>query len=245
MEQLSAALSFILERFQAEADPDPAVILPVALGVVALTAIPRVWRVIRQAATIIHEMGHVVAAVCAGRRVSGIRLHSDTSGVTVSRGRAQGPGLLITMLAGYPAPGLLAVGMAALAMAGQAGIALTVYQVILLAALLLSRNVIGIVSTLLAVGLTGVVWWYNEPDIVVSVVVALSVFYAIAGLRSTGDLVRLHTGGRRRGSSAAATDAAQAARAWPALPLPAWCWLGFFLLVGAGCAAAVGWLLFA
>ncbi len=215
-------------------------------AVVLLTAVPGIWRVTRQAATIVHEMGHVFASLLSGRRVSGIRLRTDTSGVTVSRGRPQGPGLLLTFLAGYPAPGLLALGLTWLGASGHAGAALTVYQVILLLALLLSRNLVGIVSCLAAVLLTGVIWWQNDPQLVGYTVVALGVFYALAGVRGTLDVWRVHLTARRRPrAQVAGTDASRAARAWGFLPLPAPVWLLLFLLISLASATAVFWLLFA
>ena len=39
-----------------------------------------------------------------GRRLAGIRLHSDTSGLTVSRGKPTGIGMILTAAAGYTAP---------------------------------------------------------------------------------------------------------------------------------------------
>ena len=40
--------------------------------------------------TITHEGAHGVAAFVTGRRLQGIRLHSDTSGLTISSGRPSG-----------------------------------------------------------------------------------------------------------------------------------------------------------
>lgn len=250
MDQVRAAFDFVDERFSTAAETDPTVVAALAAAVVILTAVPRVWRIIRQAATIIHEMGHVLAAWLSGRRVSGIRLHSDTSGVTVSRGRPQGPGMLVTALAGYPAPGLLALGLVWLAMSGFGGAALTVYQVVILLALLLSRNVVGILSCLISVLGTGYIWWINDPELVTYTVVALGIFYAVAGVRGTLDVCALHLSGLRRRSrpaarqAAAATDASRAAQAWRLLALPAPVWLGLFLLLSASSAAAVFWMLF-
>lgn len=237
---MQTVLDFLGERWTSQADADPTLVLAITGAVVLLALVPRTWRVLRQAATIIHEMGHVFAALVSRRRVSGIRLHSDTSGATLTWGKSQGPGLLFTFLAGYPAPGLLAVALAWLALAGHAGAALTVYQVILLLALLLSRNAVGIFSCLASVLVTGAIWWHNDAQLVVYTVVALAVFYGIAGLRGTLDLWASHLSRRQ---SSAGSDAAQAARAWGALPLPAWVWLIIFLLISASCAAAVIWLL--
>lgn len=217
----------------------------IVVVIVVLTAVPSVWRVTRQASTIIHEMGHVIAAWATGRRVSGIKLHSDTSGVTVSRGRAQGPGLLLTFLAGYPAPGLLAAGLVWLSTSGYSGAALTIYQAVLILALTLSRNAVGIFSCLLAVIGTGLIWWHNDPEIVGYTVVALGVFYALSGVRGTFDVCRVHMTPRSRSTAAVAgTDASQAAKAWRLLPVPAALWLFLFLAVSVASAGGVVWMLF-
>lgn len=241
MEQVGTAVDFIAERWGIAADPEPLRLGLLVAVVLALTLYPGSWRILSQASTIVHEMGHVFVAILTGRKVSGIRLHADSSGVTTSRGRGQGPGLLMTFLAGYPAPGVLAVGLTWLAVAGHSGAALTVFQVVLLLALLLSRNFVGILSCLLAVLAVGAIWWWNEPTVVVYTVAGLGIFYALAGVRDTWGLCRIHASGRGKSSG---TDAAQAARAWRMLPLPAWFWLLFFLVLSLGSAAVVGWMLF-
>jgi hypothetical protein len=67
----------------------------------------RVWHVSRNVVTLAHEGGHAVVSIASGRRLDGIRLHSDTSGVTSSRGKNHGPGLILTTAAGYVTPSLL------------------------------------------------------------------------------------------------------------------------------------------
>ena len=54
----------------------------IAAGVVALAVVVphTVWRLARNAITIAHEGGHGLVALLTGRRLDGIRLHSDTSG---------------------------------------------------------------------------------------------------------------------------------------------------------------------
>lgn len=80
--------------------------LVIATGLVALAAVgPRpLWRLSRNAVTIAHEGGHGLLALLTGRRLDGIRLHSDTSGVTVSRGKPTGLGMILTAAGGYTAP---------------------------------------------------------------------------------------------------------------------------------------------
>lgn len=92
--------------------PDPDQWLVFVTGLVALLAVlPHgVWRVSRNAVTIAHEGGHGLIALVSGRRLDGIRLHSDTSGLTVSRGKPTGIGMVLTAAAGYTAPPLLGLG---------------------------------------------------------------------------------------------------------------------------------------
>ena len=49
------------------------------------------WRLAGKVITIAHEGGHALVSVLSGRRLDGIRLHADSSGVTYSRGRRAGP----------------------------------------------------------------------------------------------------------------------------------------------------------
>ena len=81
----------------------------IGAGLVALVLVwwRTTWRTVRLGVTVVHEAGHAVVAVLVGRRLSGIKLHSDTSGVTLSRGKPSGPGMVAMLAAGYLAPALL------------------------------------------------------------------------------------------------------------------------------------------
>ena len=94
--------------------PAPPVWVVAVSGVVALIVVLNgwFWHLTRNAITIAHEGGHALVSVLAGRRLQGIRLHSDTSGETRSRGRPDGPGLVLTTMAGYLTPPLLGAGAA-------------------------------------------------------------------------------------------------------------------------------------
>lgn len=245
---------FIRQRWEVDQQVEPSVILLIAAVTASVVAVPHIWRFLRQASTIIHEMGHVLAAWATGRRVSGIKLHTDTSGVTVSAGKPRGFGMLITTLAGYPAPGLMAVLMASLASAGHTGAALTVYQVIVALALVLSRNLVGIVSCAVSLVATGLIWWHNDPTIVAHTVVALAVFYGIAGVRGSVDLMRVHIAPLKAKKTspqnlpelrekARSTDAGQASTAWLLLPFPAVAWLSIFTLISTASAIGTVWFL--
>src|SRR5699024_217250 len=63
-----------------------------------------VWRVLRLVVTLVHELGHALVGVMAGRRLAGFVLRADMSGHAVTVGPAKGPGGGATTWAGYPAP---------------------------------------------------------------------------------------------------------------------------------------------
>src|SRR5690606_33172495 len=101
--------------------PDPDLWVVVAtLGAALAVVVPHALsRLSRHASTSASEGGHGLVALLTGRTLTGIRLHSDTSGLTVSRGKPHGIGMSLTAAAGYTAPPLLGLGGAALLGAGR------------------------------------------------------------------------------------------------------------------------------
>ncbi|HEY9291357.1 MAG TPA: M50 family metallopeptidase, partial [Microlunatus sp.] len=75
--------------------PRPQVVGVIAVIGLVLVLFRRTWPVTRLLVTITHEGAHAVAALVVGRRLTAIHLNSDTSGLTVSRGKARGPGMII------------------------------------------------------------------------------------------------------------------------------------------------------
>ena len=218
--------------------PSPAPSAVLATGVVALVlvALPRAWRVTRHVVTIAHEGSHGVAALLSGRRLAGIRLHSDTSGLTLSRGRSRGPGMIATALAGYLGPGLLGLGAAYLLRERHA-LAVLWLAVLLLALLLVQiRNFYGLYAVLVAgLGVLAVSWWGSEP-VQSTVAYAGTWFLLLAAPRPVLELQRQRRRGRARDS-----DADLLARL---TPLPGLAWVGLFLAAtGATLVVGGGWLL--
>src|SRR5918993_3310542 len=106
------AVDRLWTRVSAEA-PLPLGVLAAAAAVALLVvATPALWRPARTVVTIAHEGAHGLAALATGRSLAGIRLHSDTSGLTVSRGRPSGIGMVATLLAGYPGPAVFGLAAA-------------------------------------------------------------------------------------------------------------------------------------
>jgi hypothetical protein len=134
------------ELLSAQPDP-PATTLVATLAMAALLVFyPPTWRLLRHVVTIAHEGGHAAVAGMTGRSLEGVRLHSDTSGLTVSRGRPRGIGVVLTLLAGYPAPAAVGLAAAFALSAGRVRLTLVCLLLLLLALLLQIRNVFGVVS---------------------------------------------------------------------------------------------------
>src|ERR1035437_6238334 len=106
------------------------------------------WRLAGKVITIAHEGGHALVSLLSGRRLDGIRLHADSSGVTYSRGKRTGPGLVLTAAAGYIMPSLLGAGAAALLAQRHLTAMLWLALVLLAATFLAVRNVFGALAVL-------------------------------------------------------------------------------------------------
>ncbi len=197
-----------------------------AVLAVLLVWVPAAWSVTRHVVTIAHEAAHGFAALVSGRKLHGIRLHSDTSGLTVSAGRAKGPGMILTAASGYVGPGLLGLGAAVL-IAHHRAVGLLWALLILLALLLIQvRNWFGLWSILVSAAVVfGVSWWLT-PQAQSAFAYVLTWFLLLAAPRPVLELQTL-----RRRTGARTSDADQLARL---TMIPAIVWVGFFLVVTVG-----------
>jgi hypothetical protein len=178
--------------------PVPDVGFVVATGVAALVLVvlPSTWPWVRLGVTVVHEAGHALVAVLVGRRLQSIRLHSDTSGLTVSRGKPRGPGMVAMLAAGYLAPAALGL-VAALLLAAGRGVGLLWLLVLLAGALILwVRNGYGLLVLLLGGAGVLLLTWYGT-DTVRSVAAYLIAWLLL--LAAPRPLVELLTARRRRG----------------------------------------------
>jgi hypothetical protein len=217
--------------------PTPALTLVLVTAVVAfgVTAMPAAWRRSRHLVTIAHEGAHGVAALLSGRRLAGIRLHSDTSGLTVSKGRSTGPGMVLTAAAGYVGPALVGLGAAYLLTRGHAVGVLWVLLVLLALLLLQIRNFFGLWSVLVAGAALFAVTWWASPQVQLVAAYLVTWFLLLAAPRAVVELQRHRHRGHARSS-----DADVLARL---TRLPGLLWVGFFLVVTLGCLLLGGRLL--
>ncbi|MFG3047889.1 M50 family metallopeptidase [Streptomyces sp. NPDC048241] len=200
--------------------PDLWVVLATLAAALAVVAPHPVWRVARNAITIAHEGGHGLIALVTGRKLTAIRLHSDTSGLTVSRGKPYGLGMILTAAAGYTAPSLLGLGGAALLAAGRITLLLWVATALLLAMLVMIRNAYGVLTVVLTGGAFLLVSWLAGPQVQAAFAYAVVWFLLLGGVRPPFELQA-----KRRRGGAGDSDADQLARL---THVPAWLWLFLF-----------------
>ncbi len=222
--------------FGPQSEPPDTVVLVTAGIALVVVFVSALWRPARNVITIVHEAGHALVALLAGRRLSGIRLHSDTSGLTLTRGRPHGPGMVCTALAGYVAPSLLGLLFAALVGADRVAGLLIVCAVLLLGVLIMVRNAFGVFSVLVTGAVLVGVSWVATDDIQSAFAYVITWFLLLGGIRPVFELQRKRWRRRARDS-----DADQLARLTGA---PGVFWVAMFLMINLGSLVLAGsWLL--
>jgi Peptidase M50B-like len=154
---------------------------------------PRLWRLARIAITIAHESGHAAASLLSGRKLDGIRLHRDTSGETISRGKRNGPGIIVTAMAGYVTPSLLGVGAAVLLAAHRVNLLLSLLLLLLAVTLVMVRNWYGALAVVACGGALFAVIWLADPALRAAFAYAAAWFLLFGGVRPVVELARTRT----------------------------------------------------
>lgn len=224
-------LSFVTTQ---QAPPAWVVLASAALALL-MVAERHLWPRTRHLITTAHEGAHGVAALLSGRKLAGIRLHSDSSGVAVSKGASTGPGMVVMLLAGYVGPGLIGLGAAALLRAGYAVGVLWFLLGLLTVLLVQIRNWFGLWSILLTGTVLFLVSWFAPEQAQSAFSYLVTWFLLFAAPKPVLELA----GSRRRGR-AANSDADQLARL---THVPAALWVVFFLLVTVAAAGLGAWWL--
>ncbi len=215
----------ILDRVVPAPAPDA-----VGVGVLAVLVVTAVlvswwpaWRLLRLVITLVHELGHAAVALASGRRFTGFVLRSDMSGHAVTVGPERGLGAVATAWAGYPAPALL--GALAVWMAGHGWAAplLTLLLLGLLAALVRVRSLLTALVVLVSTAALATLWWWRDDALQQQVLLGAGLVLLVGAWRHLGAVLA---------HPAPSSDPAELARL---TGVPAWVWLGSFVLV---CAVA-------
>ncbi|MEU5365974.1 M50 family metallopeptidase [Streptomyces sp. NPDC005925] len=222
MHQLaSASLASLWDEVSGtQPDPDLWVVIATLVAALAVVVPHRPWRMARNAVTIAHEGGHGLVALLTGRTLTGIRLHSDTSGLTVSRGKPHGLGMILTAASGYTAPPLLGLGGAALLASGRITLLLWLATALLVAVLVMIRNAYGALTVLLTGALFVLVSWLAGPQVQAAFAYAVVWFLLLGGVRPAFELQA-----KRSRGGAGDSDADQLSRL---TNVPAALWLFLF-----------------
>jgi len=244
-------LQHLWDRVTGE-QPAPPDWVVAASGAVALILVLNgwFWHLTRNAITIAHEGGHALVSLLAGRRLQGIRLHSDTSGETRSRGRPDGPGLVLTTMAGYLTPPLLGAGAACLLAAHHVVLLLWLLLALLAATLLAIRNAYGALAVLITAAGVVAVSWLATPLVQAAFGYAAAWFLLLGGVRPVVELQRSRGRDRRYRRAGPPgqvlwqgrppqSDADQLAGL---TGVPGGVWVGLFLLVALAALALGAWL---
>jgi hypothetical protein len=176
-----------------QAPPTPGI--TALIGAVTLALVLVAWPLVRLLVTVCHEAGHAVIATLAGRKLRGIRVHSDTSGLTVSRGRPTGPGMVATVFAGYPTASFVGLGAAWLAGAGHAAGLLWLLVVLLALMLLKIRNIYGALVVVGFGAAVGLASWYASPVVLGWIAIGLAWLFLLGGPRPVVELLFRHAPG--------------------------------------------------
>ncbi|MBZ9642008.1 M50 family metallopeptidase [Streptomyces sp. PSKA30] len=216
----TTATSLWDELIGTQPDPDVWVVIATLVAALAVIVPHGLWRVFRNAITIAHEGGHGLVALLTGRTLTGIRLHSDTSGLTVSRGKPYGLGMILTAAAGYTAPPLLGLGGAALLATGRITLLLWLATALLVAMLVMIRNAYGALTVILTGGTFLMVSWLTGPQVQAAFAYAVVWFLLVGGVRPAFELQA-----KRSRGGAGDSDADQLSRLTHA---PAGLWLFLF-----------------
>ncbi|GLU47551.1 M50 family metallopeptidase [Nocardiopsis ansamitocini] len=217
--------------------PDPPQWLIIATGVIALSVVlvRGPWRVARNVVTIAHEGGHALVALLSGRQLTGVRLHSDTSGVTVSRGRPDGIGMIMTILAGYTAPSVVGLAGIVLLTGGRITALLWISILLLAAMLLLIRNVYGVVSVVGTGAVVFLISWFTPAEVQSVCAYLFTWFMLFASVRPVFELQA-----QRRRQPSPHSDADQLDRL---TGVPGTAWVLFFGVFNLAVVALGVWLL--
>ncbi|MER6344121.1 M50 family metallopeptidase [Streptomyces sp. NPDC001595] len=218
--EANTATSLWDELVGTQPGPELWVVIATLVAALCIVVPPGPWRLSRNAITIAHEGGHGLIALLTGRTLTGIRLHSDTSGLTVSRGKPYGLGMILTAAAGYTAPPLLGLGGAALLATGRLTLLLWLATALLLVMLVMIRNAYGVLTVVLTGGTFLLVSWLAGPQVQAAFGYAAVWFLLLGGVRPAFELQS-----KRRRGGAGDSDADQLSRL---TNVPAALWLFLF-----------------
>ncbi|MCM3660436.1 M50 family metallopeptidase [Georgenia satyanarayanai] len=169
--------------------PDTAVWAALAAGLIVVGVRP-LWRLLRVAVTVVHELGHALVGVLVGRSFTGLVLRADMSGHAVTVGRSRGPGRVATTWAGYPAPALVGLALVLTGTSGWTGPTTFVLALLLLLGLLRSRSAYTVLVMVAALATSGWLWWAADERVRGLALLTAGVVLLLGAWRHLGAVLR-------------------------------------------------------
>ena len=211
--------------------------LPVAVAILVAAAalsVPRVsWQYFGLFATLVHELGHAVAAILTGRAVHGIRIRRDHSGDALSSGRGVF-GTVVSGVFGYPAPAIVGAAQLWSVFAGFTSVALFAGGIVLILTLFVIRNVFGAVVVFVSTGISTLLWFFATPTVQSYALLVIGIALLVGSVRALLTVIDVHL---RHRDQLATSDAYLLYRRTD-IPSPFWLLL-FTALIGGCCVFAV------
>ena len=162
----------------------------------AALSVPRfTWQWFGLFTTLVHELGHAVAALLTGRFVPGIRIRRNHSGEAVSSGRGS-LSQVVSGFFGYPAPAIVGAAQLWSVFEGYTAIALLVGGVILALTLLVIRNLFGVLVVLASAAVSAALWFAATPQAQSYALLIVGVALLVGSVRGLLTVIGVHT--RRR-----------------------------------------------
>ena len=166
------------------------------LAVAAALSIPRAtWQWFGLFTTLVHELGHAVAAILTGRVVHGIRIRRNHSGDALSSGRGV-LGTIVSGVMGYPAPAVVGAAQLWCVFTGYTSIALFAGGVVLLLTLLVIRNAFGVLVVLASAAASAALWFYATPEVQSYALLVLGIALLVGSVRGLLGVIAVHTSRR-------------------------------------------------
>jgi hypothetical protein len=207
----------------------PTPLLLSILVAAAVLSVPRAtWQYFGLFTTLVHELGHAVAALLTGRVVHGIRIRRNHSGDAASSGRGA-RGTVISGVLGYPAPAIVGAAQLWSVFNGYTAIALFVGGVVLLLTLLVIRNLFGALVVLVSAGVAAALWLYASPQTQGYALLVLGLALLVGSVRGLITVIGVHVGRR---DQIGTSDAYLLSRR---TGVPSAVWLTIFVVLIGGC----------
>ncbi|TQL48194.1 peptidase M50B-like protein [Homoserinimonas aerilata] len=207
----------------------PVPVLLVIVAVAVALSVPRAtWRWFGLFTTLVHELGHAVAAILTGRVVHGIRIRRNHSGDALSSGRGA-LGTIVSGVMGYPAPAIVGAAQLWSVANGYTAVALFAGGVALVLTLLVIRNLFGFLVVLASAATSGALWFFASPQVQSYALLVLGIALLIGSVRGLLTVISVHVSRREQ------LGTSDAYLLFRRTGIPSPLWLALFVGVIGGC----------